>query len=792
MKFGLALDRSMSICFATLALLVAGNAMASVPPVSCTNLAFPGAPACQDYTGAGWDSETADADCQTPMPGSTGAGDTFVGAYCDATGVVGTCTIDPGAPDEKQLHFYAGEPATLEASCVNYLGGIWTVVTNPSCNHEMVLGPPGSPAAPVCTDYVGEGWEQAAATDNCSALTGGSFQAGPCAKSTIGYCTVGQGSATESDLHFYAGDAASLEYACGAFLRGVWTSTAFAGSCETMMPFGPPPYAPMVSICKQYDGLSYDAATAQADCAAVGGLFAAGEPCAEELELGTCAQSAGTDDEYGIHFYEDNELGWNAIQFRDACVAPFPRGLGGDWAFSADLPMQIINALVSDSAVSVTPNACLTDNCLSTLVANGEAIIFEPADGSATTGLLIYPGGMVEPRAYAVAARMLASYGYLVALVPFPGNLPITDPMRGLGVMMSKPLITSWAIAGHSLGGVTASILAAANPMGKLKGIAFWASYPAPAQNGMPAADLSGSGLKAISINAELDGGFPWAEFEAMKTLMPTATHFVEIRGGNHGQFGYYGDQPGDLPAEISREEQHALFVGATVHMMNRIGVPAELDVIDGIYGAMDDHMDEFCNRAQRETSQFKPNQLKEADITDTFFESRSDFASSKPTFEADGYMIGVTSYQGQTANPTDIFAPPILDGTVWCKLKTQQAIAAEFGLTPLAEEKMCAVMNEKALEWALEELGFGDAALDAYLAMIDMVDDLTVSSGPEYLAGPVTLSDMGDGTFALQGVSLWTPMFMPPGLEAYAGNYYCKVWSVEAAMQFILSHPLF
>ena len=37
----------------------------------------------------------------------------------------------------------------------------------------------------------------------------------------------------------------------------------------------------------------------------------------------------------------------------------------------------------------------------------------------------------------------------------------------------------------------------------------------------------------------------------------------VEIQGGNHAQFGNYGPQKGDLPAEISAQEQQAQTVAA-------------------------------------------------------------------------------------------------------------------------------------------------------------------------------------------------------------------------------------
>jgi hypothetical protein len=43
---------------------------------------------------------------------------------------------------------------------------------------------------------------------------------------------------------------------------------------------------------------------------------------------------------------------------------------------------------------------------------------------------------------------------------------------------------------------------------------------------------------------------------------------WVEIVGGNHAQFGWYGDQQGDNPATISREEQQAQTVAATVALL--------------------------------------------------------------------------------------------------------------------------------------------------------------------------------------------------------------------------------
>jgi hypothetical protein len=53
-----------------------------------------------------------------------------------------------------------------------------------------------------------------------------------------------------------------------------------------------------------------------------------------------------------------------------------------------------------------------------------------------------------------------------------------------------------------------------------------------------------------------------------MKKIMPPATQFVVMDGGNHAQFGDYGLQPGDKTATISRAEQQKQIVEASVNFL--------------------------------------------------------------------------------------------------------------------------------------------------------------------------------------------------------------------------------
>lgn len=214
------------------------------------------------------------------------------------------------------------------------------------------------------------------------------------------------------------------------------------------------------------------------------------------------------------------------------------------WANNAAQPMpEALAALQSDSAVTVS---------------QADWIEFAPASGSQTTGFIFYPGGRVDARAYAPPARALAEEGYLVAITPMPLNLAIIDPERANAVIAAHPEIERWVIGGHSLGGATAAIFANRHPQA-VDGIVFWAAYP-PDSDSLAARD----DLAVTSIYGTLDGLATPAKIEATAPLLPAGAQLVPIEGGNHAQFGWYGDQSGDNPAAISREEQQAQVVAAT------------------------------------------------------------------------------------------------------------------------------------------------------------------------------------------------------------------------------------
>jgi pimeloyl-ACP methyl ester carboxylesterase len=193
---------------------------------------------------------------------------------------------------------------------------------------------------------------------------------------------------------------------------------------------------------------------------------------------------------------------------------------------------------------------------------------FEPPGPASSVGVILYPGGRVDPRAYAPLARDIAAAGYRVIIVPMPLNLAVLGADRAAAVMAAHPDTPRWVLAGHSLGGAMAARFAhgsSTRHADRVQGLALWAAYPAQSD------DLSGRDLPVASIYATRDGLATPNKIEASRPLLPPQTRWVEIEGGNHAQFGAYGPQSGDNAATISAAEQQRQIVAATVELLRQV-----------------------------------------------------------------------------------------------------------------------------------------------------------------------------------------------------------------------------
>ena len=173
-------------------------------------------------------------------------------------------------------------------------------------------------------------------------------------------------------------------------------------------------------------------------------------------------------------------------------------------------------------------------------------IIVGDAD-NASTGIVFYPGGKVEYTAYIPLMEEIAKKGYVCFIVKMPGNLAVFGLNKADIVIEKYSEIQNWYIGGHSLGGAMASSYAEKNP-DQLSGIFFLGAYPS--------SDLSGTDLKMISIVGSEDKVLNREKYQENKINAPIDAEYIEIVGGNHANFGNYGDQDGDGNATITWEEQ--------------------------------------------------------------------------------------------------------------------------------------------------------------------------------------------------------------------------------------------
>lgn len=197
------------------------------------------------------------------------------------------------------------------------------------------------------------------------------------------------------------------------------------------------------------------------------------------------------------------------------------------------------------------------------------AIIVTPLrSASSTTGVLFYPGALVDPHAYLGLMQRLAGSGrgQRVFITKVPANLAIMEPRVADAVIRNYPDVKNWIIAGHSLGGAMACRWVRLRPE-SVRGLVLLAAYPAAADN---LANWSGS---VLSLYGTFDGVLDQSALTDGLARLPARTLVEPLAGGNHAQFGNYGAQNGDGRATISREEQQNQTTLQFALFMNLLGL---------------------------------------------------------------------------------------------------------------------------------------------------------------------------------------------------------------------------
>jgi pimeloyl-ACP methyl ester carboxylesterase len=180
---------------------------------------------------------------------------------------------------------------------------------------------------------------------------------------------------------------------------------------------------------------------------------------------------------------------------------------------------------------------------------------FQPASAGKRAWMII-PGCPADPHAYAPLARRVALHGVLSVIVkvpyrcaPWPAH---QDALRQrVAGVIDSCFDCEWTLAGHSRGARHALEVARALPPGRIASLVLIGSTHPREES------YASLRIPVLKILGSEDGVAPVADSLARRDLLPAASRWEVIEGGNHAQFGYYGYQLWDRPATITREQQH-------------------------------------------------------------------------------------------------------------------------------------------------------------------------------------------------------------------------------------------
>lgn len=214
------------------------------------------------------------------------------------------------------------------------------------------------------------------------------------------------------------------------------------------------------------------------------------------------------------------------------------------------------------------PPGTLTSDARVEIVRATDTINFRPRpDDPARPGLIFFPGGLVQPNAYAPMARRLAEQGHHVVIVRLPYRLAPTRAYQQFVFETATQTLTSpprpWVIGGHSRGGKLAAVFASEHP-NQIAGLALIGTTH-PRDRDLSALPRC---VPVVKISGTHDGIAPAEAMDESRHNLPPHTAYVAIEGGNHTQFGHYRYQLLDRRPAIDRETQQRQLVEALLMVL--------------------------------------------------------------------------------------------------------------------------------------------------------------------------------------------------------------------------------
>jgi len=676
----------------------------------------------------------------------------------------------------------------------------------------------------ACENYVSRKWDPARAEAECDRAGENqtaifSEEAACDTVGAIGTCETSSKDGLERQMIFYSGEESLLENECIELNNGTWVSSLdVIGSCTHTVRFDE--IGEKALACTSYSSDHWDEASALEHCASLSQdidvSWRQGTRC-ETSHQGTCTVAANAESgaqsrlrsSSKVEPAENKVTIVSFIELVDTQAQLLCESLpGGKWTSSQSMPDTsnsllegYRDGLLSDETVEVVPNNC-NDSCVASLLVQQDAIIFRnKRQRGASKGLLFIPGGDVDVRAYANLCKSVAAEGFFVALIPFPNNLAIVNPFLPSAIIQKYTKIEHWAIAGHSLGGVVASMYALLDPLDRIEMVASLSGGISPE------ASMLNYTKPYYYVTSKMDSANyvdpSQAVQEATELLLPGSTTKIVIPGGVHSQYGYYAtNDPKEPEATISREKQHEFVSRILVHMMGHFGLKGEVE--DYIF---EDYGELFLLK--------KPCEILQRIIMDTISEEYNvvvDTHDERPIFMdsfpepltpdlPDVQVFHTVQYDTISAS-VDIRDPPVIPQTTWCKVHSHEKFlaTARRSTTEAAMKSACSEANQYIFR---NVVGRRDTRTrDFYkqsMIKVDFLDDVRHKSIDEWLSTGIYANfkqTTGRRVLTPYESSRWRVEIQSPSfissldstpVEA-AGLHHCKLLTPEAVVQFVLS----
>ena len=170
-----------------------------------------------------------------------------------------------------------------------------------------------------------------------------------------------------------------------------------------------------------------------------------------------------------------------------------------------------------------------------------------PQSRDTDTGLIFYVGAQITPNAYIPLLARIAEQGYACFIPNLTFNMAALEPKAADEIIPAHPEIKTWILAGHSMGGLTASGYAD-DHRDTVDGLILVAAYANR--------DMSDAQLPVLAVFGDSDGVMNRKLYGKRLAWNPADFEEYVIQGANHAQYGDYDKQPRDNDAKISAEEQ--------------------------------------------------------------------------------------------------------------------------------------------------------------------------------------------------------------------------------------------